>query len=103
MSRLPAGGSAEGVAEPQPRKAAEVTVGRIERAVVLDRQGREVGVAGEVAGGARVLDQQPQDAPVAGSGLHHRDQRMLQLALHQFKRLGWAEGLLHQSALGADP
>ena len=89
--------------EAQPGEAADVVVGAAEGAVVLDRQGGQMGVIGEIARCAGLSDQQAKEAPVAGAGLQPWSspihQGVLQPALHEIRRLLELEWPLHQPAL----
>src|SRR6266540_5201653 len=78
MSRsgAPAGPSPwQGIHPAQPRETGEVGVSRLQLSLVLDREGREVRVRGEIPGRAQRFQQTERQPGVAIAGMDDRDLR----------------------------
>lgn len=84
----------QGVPPPEPGEPREVRIVRVEFALVLDRQRREVCVGGEVAADAKGAQQTLQHVEVAGPRLEHHDARTFEPLAHvsnSCSRIQWRD------------
>ena len=67
--------SGQRIGSAEPREAAEAGVGGVDDGLVFDGEGGEMGVRGEVAGGAEVVEEAEEDFGMPGAWNEDADAR----------------------------
>lgn len=95
--------SLHGIHPAEAGEAAEVRIGRGQFGLVLNGEGGEVSIGGEIASNSNVSEQPKQDERVMGTRSNDANSGESKPGLDTLDSEGWREGIRNQSGAGGKP